>query len=221
MSNNFAVKDAASTTVTFKSTDTAGVQTPHHNVDTISAGTNVIGKVGIDQTTPGTTDSVTVKASEAHLGEVGGNQTTVRIAQTVTASSAYAAGNAIGGKMTVTNAARVSAGSGLVQSVTVNMKTAQTSQIDIFLFDSDPSTSTITDKTAFALASADFDKAIGVVHVTDWTAGNTASIGQAQNLSIPFSLASGTSLYAVAVTRGTPTYGSTSDVSVGFRILRN
>jgi hypothetical protein len=39
----------------------------------IAAGSAIIGKVGIDQTTPGTTDSVTPKSTEVHLGQVGSN----------------------------------------------------------------------------------------------------------------------------------------------------
>lgn len=160
-------------------------------------------------------------ASESHIGEVGGNQITVQVAQTVTASSAYTSGNAIGGLITVANAARVSAGSGILQSVVVNSKSAQTSQIDIFIFSANPSGSTCTDKTAFSLAAADFDKVLGVVTVTAWFSAGTPSVGQAQNLAMPYALASGTSVYACAVTRATPTYTATSDISVGFRFMRN
>ncbi len=35
MSDNYQIKDANAATQTFKSTDTGGVQTPHHNVDTL------------------------------------------------------------------------------------------------------------------------------------------------------------------------------------------
>ena len=48
MANNIAVKDAAGATQTVKTTDNAGVHTPHHNVDSLPAlpsGTNDIGKV--------------------------------------------------------------------------------------------------------------------------------------------------------------------------------
>lgn len=55
--------------------------------DTIIGGTNVIGKVGIDQATPGTTDSVTVKAA--------GHSTTVTITRPATTPT-YTAGQLIG-----------------------------------------------------------------------------------------------------------------------------
>ncbi|MBS0359862.1 MAG: hypothetical protein JSR98_00670, partial [Proteobacteria bacterium] len=69
-----------------------------------------------------------------------------------------------------------------------------------------------------------FDKVLGVASIpatTGWYAAGTPSVGQAQNLAIPFALSSATTLYACAVTRATPTFSSTSDLSFGFRILRN
>jgi hypothetical protein len=192
----------------------------------LPAGTNLLGKVGIDQTTPGTTNGVVNNAGENHIGEVGGNQITVQVAQTVTATT-YTAGFSVGGLMTVANAARVSSTAGapgtggLLQSVVINAKSAQTTQIDVFIFSANPTASTCTDDSAFALNVADFDKVLGVAHVVDWTDGNTASVGQAQNLAMPYSLVSATSFYACAVTRSTPTYASTSGISIGFRMIRN
>lgn len=59
---NYTAKDASLNTITVKATDNAGVLTPHVNVDSavIGAGTALIGKVGIDQTTPGTTNKVSI-----------------------------------------------------------------------------------------------------------------------------------------------------------------
>lgn len=172
-------------------------------------------------------DQATLQAGENHAAEVGGNEILVQVAQTVTASSAYASGNAIGGLMTIANAARVSGSSGtsgtsgLLQSVMMNIKSAQTTPVDIFIFNANPTGTTCTDKSAIAIAAADFDKVLGVVHMTDFTSGGTPSDGQAQNLAMPYALTSATTLYACAVTRSTPTYAATSDVSFGFRFLRN
>lgn len=173
-------------------------------------------------------------ATEVHVGEVSSNQIRVDVAQTVTASSAYTSGNAIGGLMTIANAARVSgslgaAGTGgIIQQVVANSKSLQTTQVDVFLFNSNPSGSTCTDKTAFVLATADFDKVIGVASVpgtaannSGWFGGGTGSVGQANNLAMAFEIASGTSVFACAVTRGTPTFTATSDISFKYQILRN
>lgn len=47
MANNFTAKDASNNTLTFKSTDSAGVHAPHRNIDSIGAGANRIGKVTV------------------------------------------------------------------------------------------------------------------------------------------------------------------------------
>lgn len=159
--------------------------------------------------------------------ESGSNQITITVAQTVTASSAYTAGNAVGGLITFANAARVSGASGaagtsgLIQSFIVNSKSAQFTQMDAIVFNANPSGSTCTDKTAIAVAAADFDKVLGVAHVTDWTALGTPTVGQAQNLAMPYALTSSTTLYACLVTRSTPTYTATTDISVSLRVIRN
>lgn len=173
-------------------------------------------------------------AGELHIGEIASNQIKVQVAQTVTASSAYASGNAIGGLMTVAGAARVSgalgaAGTGgIVAGLTMNSKSLQTTQVDIFLFDANPAGSTCTDKTAFSLATADFDKVIGVITIpgtpangAGWYAGTVGSTGVATYYPATYDLSSATSIFACAVTRGTPTYTATTDVSFKFNILRN
>lgn len=51
MTSNITVKDALSVNQVVKTTDTAGVHTPHHNVDSLPAlaiGANHIGQVGVD-----------------------------------------------------------------------------------------------------------------------------------------------------------------------------
>lgn len=149
---------------------------------------------------------------------------TVTAAPTVTASSAYASGNAVGSLQTLSSALRQQTvgglGTAILQRVQVNFKSAQTAQTDIILFSASPSSTTVTDKSAIAIATADFDKVIGVIHVSDCTAQGTPSSCQANNLAIPVYNASGSALYAVAVTRGTPTFTATSDVSITYTFLQ-
>ncbi len=58
MANNFAVKDAAAASTTIKTTDTAGVHVPHHNIDVIAAGDNNIGNVDIASALPAGTNAI-------------------------------------------------------------------------------------------------------------------------------------------------------------------
>lgn len=169
-----------------------------------------------------TVQGVTAMTPIAVSGTIGLSQTVVTVTQTVTASSAYASGNCVGALITIANAAASSGGSGTILAAVVDCLSAQTTQMDLIFFDSDPSSgSTITDKTALAIAAAGSPKAIGVNHITDWTSLGTPSLGQGQNQPIPFSIPSGTTLYAVLVTRATPTFAATGDITVRFEIQRN
>lgn len=148
------------------------------------------------------------------------NVLTVVQAVTVTAS-AYSSGNVLGTKQTIAGADAGGGYGGLIQSIIINSKAAQTVPIDIILFKSDPASSTFTDKAALSINAADFDKILAVVHVTDWTNLGTPGVAQALNLAIPYGPGAGASLYAVAVVRGAVTPVSTSDFSFAYRLLQN
>lgn len=160
-------------------------------------------------------------AGEAHIGEVGGNIVVSEQSPTVTASSAYSAGNVVGSLLTFADAARVAAGTGLLQDVTIYFKSAQTAQTDfMWCGASNVPNTTLTDKSAVSLSVSDFDKC-RAIPVVNCTSLGTPSVCTAGNLAFPFKLSSGTSGYGFLVTRGTPTFGSTSDVKVAVRIIRN
>lgn len=81
MANNIAVKDGGGNNQTVKTTDTAGVHTPHHNVDSLPAlpaGANLIGDVALAARTTGghslhrllsaaSTNATSIKASAGKL----------------------------------------------------------------------------------------------------------------------------------------------------------
>jgi hypothetical protein len=140
----------------------------------------------------------------------------VNVTQTVTAA-AYSSGNAVGGLITFANAAP-NWGTGWVESVIVRDKAGQTSTYELFLFDSNPSTTTVTDKAAVAINTADLAKCIGVVTLPAVKLGAAATMAVATTAvpaGLAFSLGLGvTTMYGILVTRSTPTYASTSDVTV-------
>ena len=71
MANNFTGKDATPTAQTFKSTETAGVHTPHKNIDVIAAGNNVVGKVKVRNSADSADiDPLSEATYTAHMGEV-------------------------------------------------------------------------------------------------------------------------------------------------------
>lgn len=174
-------------------------------------------------------------AGENHIGEIASNQIKVQVAPATTIAT-YATGKAVGTLMTVANAARVSgalgaAGTGgILTGLTATSKVAQSAQMDIFLFDASPAGSTCTDNTLFVLGTADIDKLIGVVTIpgtqangAGWFGAATpiATTGVATYYPVTYDLSSATSIFACAVTRGTPAFTGTADISFKFNILRN
>ncbi len=192
---------------------------------TAAAQTTAAGKLDTLHTDLGTTIhgdlTAATPAGENHVGEVGSNLVKVTATPTVTSGSAYASNNVVGSLLTFSGVGRVSSGTGLIQSVTLEFKSSQTASTDFVWCGADnPTNTTLTDKSAVALSTSDFNKC-RVIHITDCTNLGTPSVCDAENLALPFSLSSSTTGYGFLVTRGTPTFSSTSDVEVQLRILRN
>jgi hypothetical protein len=164
--------------------------------------------------------AVTISKGEGHCCEVGGNQASTSLQPTTTVAT-YTAGQVIGGLQTVTSAERVAGKGGLIQSAVLALKVANTVSIDVVYFNANPTASTCNNAAAYVLAPADIGKVIGVAHVTDWTAGNIASVGQSQNMAAPYVLPSGTSAFSCAVVRGSITTTSTADLNETTNVIRN
>ena len=147
---------------------------------------------------------------------VGGITDTISATPTLTASSAYASGNCGGGLLTFANAARVS--SGLVGKVVVASKSARTEMMDLVLLDANPTSTTVTDKSAVALAVADSTKVIGTINLLNWTNTGTTANCTVSGVGLPFKIPSGTTLYGILVMRGAPTFTSTSDLTISIGV---
>lgn len=157
--------------------------------------------------------------SENHIGQVGGLTLVVSVAPAVSVTP-YSTGDVIGSKMTFDGFGRLAGGTGMAQMVGVHSKSAQTFACDLVLFHTDPAASTFTDNSPLAINVADFDKVLGVAHITDWTNLGTVSFAEVLSLAMPYKVATGaTSLYGVLVARSTPTLASTSDIKVTLKGL--
>jgi hypothetical protein len=162
-------------------------------------------------------------AGEAHIGEVGGNTRIISVSPTLSSSPDYVDGDVIGGKLSISEAARVSGGSGIVHFLSISSKVDITVGLRILFFKSDPSNTTFTDNAAFGLDSLDYDKLLGHIDVesSEWIDLGTPNLVTKANINVPYQLASGTTLYAVAVARGTINIGSSSDLTFNFGCLRD
>lgn len=142
---------------------------------------------------------------------------------TITSGAAYSAGNAVGGLLTFAPMVRRDGGSGILNTAILRDKAGQAGTYDLFLFDAAPSAP--TDKTAVALSAADLAKCIGVLTFAAVKLGAASTMGvsaiTAANLSIKVGggSGSGSSLFGILVARGTPTYASTTDVSIDLVVI--
>jgi len=157
-------------------------------------------------------------AGENHLGQVGGEGDT--IAQTPTIDTdAYTANDNVGGLLEFANAARVSGGGGLLNKVVIIDDAKQDAELELWLFDR-----TFTqgaDDAAWSPSEADLENLVDVVSTADGTYYDTASQGVCViELARRYDL-NGTSLFGRLVTRGTPTYAATDDLTVKVGLIQD
>jgi hypothetical protein len=139
---------------------------------------------------------------------------------TVTAG-AYSAGDAVGGLLTFANAARVSGGGGVIKSVVIIDDAGQDAELELWLFDR--TFTAMADNAAWAPSEADLENLVGVISTADsargWMAAGTPSVITI-DVATRFDL-NGTSLFGQLVTRGTPTFAATDDVTVKVGLLQD
>ena len=148
-----------------------------------------------------------------------GGTSKVTVSPVITAG-AYTTGNLVGPLMTFANALGVLQ-SGVLQSIRVASKTVQSAALTLHVFDTNPTNTTWTDKTAPGINVADIPYLVGSYPLggassplgthTIW---NLDGIGKGIN-------AASTSLYGILTVTGTPTFGSTSDISVSINCLKD
>jgi len=162
--------------------------------------------------------------SSGGTGKVGAYTTVLTSTPTIE-TSLYATGDLVGPKITLATAVRVQPtgkivkNTAMIQSVVITDLDKESKNLDVVFFDTNPSNTTFTDNAAFDIHDTDLLTVIGVVVVDTWADFNDNSVGQALNLAMPFSLGSGTDLYAAIVARSGPTYTGTTDLTLRVGIL--
>lgn len=139
-------------------------------------------------------------------------------------TSAYTAGDQVGGFMTLTNIIRQDSnlgfGTSILTSVTIIDAGKQAAPFDILFFNQSPTlVSANNDPFSQTVANAKIQY-IGKVSVAgSYLASASYSTSTDDNLNLPVRALSGSSLFAVAVTTGTPTYVGTTDLTFEFNFL--
>lgn len=172
-------------------------------------------------------------SSYAHITNTGGaggsgfvpvGSTGTRVSSTPTVTNnAYSSGNCLGGFNAVTIAAANGQGI-LLNSVDVKSIGGSTPTVTVYVFDSNPSASTCTDRSTFTLNSADVDKLVAPPFGLTLVAptGATTTFATQGNMGRMF-LAGGSAssgvktLYYALVSGSSFTPGSTSDIHLTFQ----
>lgn len=162
------------------------------------------------------------QAGENHLGEIGGNSDVIPLALTVTAG-AYTAGMVVGGKQTVTAAMRLSNGKGFIDHIALRDTSNQKAPLNILVFNADPTSGTYTDHAAYAANGTDMGKYQGLIKVlaSDWETLGTECLADVDVKKIVEANGGNSNLYLIIVTPGTPTFGSTSALSLSVAMGRD
>jgi hypothetical protein len=202
------VQNTGASTTTTLSAQT--IYTPVMNQSPVGPDNSGNMPVGIGQQVYGSTNGVFV-----------GGTSQVQVTPAVTAASAYVTGNVVGGLLTFANVVQATVLSGVLESVTLAIKSTQTATFKLYLFRSAPS-ATFTDKTSPAINAADASLLLDVITLSggDSGLGANATLYVADNIGKSLVLA-GTALYGVLVVTGTPTFTTTTDVVVTASILKD
>ena len=144
-------------------------------------------------------------------GNIGGYDFFVSTTPTIQ-NAQYVSGNCMGGFQAVTVATTTGA-SGILTNFTLISKGALVTAKQIYIFSSNPSGSTCTDKSTFTIAAADLPKLITSISVTPAVpTGGAASVGNATNLVQNFVTSGNGNLYFAIVETATETPATTSDL---------
>ena len=197
----------------------------------IAAGTAIIGKVSIDQTTPGTTNGVQVNAAlpagTNAIGSVGGFNAIVTNTPTVQ-NAAYSASNAIGGWQQLSFFRNTTQPSGILDYVQVASKGGSTVALTVYGFTKSSAnlSSTCTDKSAFSLNAADLSALIPgfPITLTPATTQGTTITSASQSVITSVKNADGTpsaNLTFCVVVGGSVTPATTSDLVFNFGVIQD
>jgi hypothetical protein len=157
-----------------------------------------------------------------------GGISSVTVSPAITSIIPYVTGNQVGGLMTFSSAVNSITYSGVIDSIVIKSKSIQTSGFNLYLFKTNPASSTWTDKTTPAINASDIPYLIGVYSfdATDDSGLGTITLYQSSstlgNGNSPKAIVlTSSNLYGVLVATGTPTFNSTSDISVTVNILKS
>ena len=138
---------------------------------------------------------------------------------TTTNGTAYASGDNVGGLIKFKGADIFFDRVGYIQSAVITDLGKQNVEADLVIFREKPNLTTFTNDAAMDIDDGDITKIIGIITFDTWKAFNDNSASTVAQLAVPINIED-SQIYATLVTRGAPTYTSTSDISVRINLFR-
>jgi hypothetical protein len=154
------------------------------------------------------------------VGEVVVRSSSTLISQTPTVTAgAYSAGDAVGGLLTFANAARVAGKGGVIKDILIQDNAGQDAQLELWLFSE--TFTAMADNAPWAPSTADLLKKVAVISTADgaWFAAGTPSVARVECSQVYHCV--GEDLFGQLVTRGTPTFAATDDITVVLGLLQD
>ena len=153
-------------------------------------------------------------------GDTTVRSSSITISQTPTVTAgAYSANDAVGGLLTFAGAARVAGDGGVIKSLLILDDAGQDAQMELWLFKE--TFTAMVDNAAWAPAEADLHNLVGIISTADgdWFAAGTPSAARVECSQVYACTAA--NLYGQLVTRGTPTFAATDDITVVLGLLQD
>lgn len=143
-------------------------------------------------------------------------------ASPVVDTSINASGDNLGGKLTFTAACNsLRTLSGEIRNVIVVDQAKQSADMDLVIFNADPTGTTFTTNAALDVADADMAKVDAVIPITTHKTLSDNGISTADSKAYSVHCTSGGVLYGALVSRGTPTYAAASDLQVTIVVVQD
>ncbi len=187
----------------------------------LAAGTNLIGKVSIDQATANANEVVTKTGSTTNAG---GYTAFVSSTITMSVAGAYATGDYMGtttSPQSFTSVVRTSGGTGIIKSLIISDKiTTANVAMELWVFSA--TFTAPTDNAAWAISDAEALTVLGIIPIvtSKWYASSNNQIYIDDTINIVIKPAA-TSLFYALVARGTTPAFTSADITINLGILQD
>jgi hypothetical protein len=134
--------------------------------------------------------------------------------------AAYANGNNVGGLFSFLNFTRNNADGVHIKSVVYSDNSGQNAPAEIWLFNGNPNGagSVITDKTAFALGTADLAKVVAILQIGSFFSAGVKGVAFIDDIESVLIIPGATTIYGAVVLRGASTFIGAADLTLAITV---